>query len=62
MSECSIHVCFSDADVNHEKLLRSFQEMRIAYMEAVVFREELSKYEAEKVVWRIKERLCELEK
>ena len=48
--------------VNHEKLLKSFQEMQIAYIEAVFFSEELSKYEAEKVIQQVKERLCRGEK
>ena len=62
MPEGSINICHSDAPVNHEKLLKSFQEMQIAYIEAVFFSEELSKYEAEKVIQQVKERLCRGEK
>jgi len=62
MPEGSIHICHSDVPVNREKLLKSFQEMQAAYMEAVIFREELSNCEAEKVIQQVKEKLCRTKK
>lgn len=62
MTETLIHVCFSDKPVNHKKLLQSFQEMQIAYMEAVIFNEELSECEMECMIQQMRERLCGTEK